>query len=289
MICLLKMELYHFIKCKSLPILLLCIAAGCLLSTVALKHEDELLDTAADADMTVMDETDGANAPLAADDVLIGIAVTSPEDSEHITVADLAFAHMQGRFLALFLCIFTVIYTLADFRCGYIKNIAGQARYRCSLYLSKAAILFVFNVLAFFVLLLTLLLAHLILFRSATWGVDSSFFHYFGIQLLLHFALCLIVMTVASLTKSNVAGIIFGLCACMNVFIIVYGLIDQLVYKAGFESFRTITYTITGKISLLPMQPEPKNTCSAVITGIVFAAAALGIGSIFFQKRDINV
>lgn len=289
MICLLKMEFYHFIKCKSLYVILLLIAAGCLFSTSTFQYEEEILDAGTDAGITFMDESNLVKSPQTADDLVIGLAVTAPADTKYITVADLFFAHAQGRFLALFLCIFTVIYTLTDFRCGYIKNIAGQARHRYSLYLSKAIVLFAFTVLAFIVLLLTQALAYRIFLKSVVWGIDSSFFRYFGIQLLLHFSLCLVVMTVASLTKSNVVGIIFGIFACMNVFIIVYGLLDKLAHKAGFDSFRTITHTLTGKISLLPMQPEPKEIISTVITGIVFAAAALGIGSIFFQKRDINV
>lgn len=286
MIHLVKMELYHFVKSKSLYVILLCMVIICACST-ALLH---LSDTSSENALAAASESSQTIDTTDPDNMAFGIVVTPPDNNDgKTTVFDLFFSNIQGRVIALFLCIFTVIYSLSDIRRGYIKNIGGQVKYKCSLLFSKAFILFIFTSLSLLVFLLAQALVNRIIFGYIIWGDGDAFLRYFGIQLLLHFALLLVVMVISILSKSNIIGIIFGLFACMNAFAIIYGLIDKLVHKMGADSFRTISYTVTGKISLLPMTPEPKDILSAAATGMIFLLVALGIGSLLYQKRDINV
>lgn len=287
MIHLLKMELYHFKKSKSLYVVLLCMIAMCAFSTVLLNLTENAGEGSALAAAKENNQTIDTTDP---DNVALGISVSTPAANDgKITVFDLFFANIRGRVIALFLCIFTVIYSLADIRSGYIKNIGGQVKHRCSLLFSKSFILFLFTTLSLLVFLLAQALINRVIFGYTIWGDGDAFLRYFGIQLLLHFALSLVVMVVSILSKSNIIGIIFGIFSCMNVFSILYGIIDKLIHKMGVDSFRTISYTLTGKIALLPMTPQPKDILSATVTGILFLLAVLGIGSILYQKRDINI
>lgn len=46
---------------------------------------------------------------------------------------DVFFSNAQGKFYALFLVIFAVMFATADIKSGYIKNIGGQVSQRGSL------------------------------------------------------------------------------------------------------------------------------------------------------------
>lgn len=74
----------------------------------------------------------------------------------------------------------------------------------------------------------------------------------------------------------------------MNVFSILYGIIDKLAANMGYHSFRTVTYTVSGKIALMPMTPGIKDILPAATTALIFILIALGASSIIFQKRDID-
>ena len=68
------------------------------------------------------------------DNINVGMMVTLPtEPGEKVTVYDIFFANSQGKFYALFLVIFAVMFSTADIGSGYIKNIGGQVQKRGTL------------------------------------------------------------------------------------------------------------------------------------------------------------
>lgn len=154
--------------------------------------------------------------------------------------------------------------------------------------LSKAAVLFVFTVTALLLFILAQILSNWLLFGYVEWGNGSDFIKYLAIQIFLHFSLCLVIMAVSVISRSNIFSIIFGLFVCMNVFSILYGIIDKLAANMGYHSFRTVTYTVSGKIALMPMTPGIKDILPAATTALIFILIALGASSIIFQKRDID-
>lgn len=77
----------------------------------------------------------------------MGMMVTLPtEPGEKVTVYDIFFANSQGKFYALFLVIFAVMFSTADIGSGYIKNIGGQVQKRSTDF-SRSIALAVFTVL----------------------------------------------------------------------------------------------------------------------------------------------
>ena len=73
----------------------------------------------------------------------------------------------------------------------------------------------------------------------------------------------------------------------MNIMSIVYGLINSAVRKMGIQNFQIYKYTITGKLSLLPMNPSGNECLVAFGVAIVFAVIMIAASSAVFQKRDI--
>ena len=83
-----------------------------------------------------------------AENMNVGMMVMLPtEPGEKVTVFDIFFANSQGKFYALFLVIFAVLFSTVDISSGYIKNIGGQVGNRGSLIFSRSIALSVFTVL----------------------------------------------------------------------------------------------------------------------------------------------
>lgn len=68
---------------------------------------------------------------------------------------------------------------------------------------------------------------------------------------------------------------------------IVYGVINSAIQKIGIQNFQIYKYTITGKLSLLPMNPSGNECLAAFGVAIVFIVMMISVSSVVFQKRDI--
>ena len=126
-----------------------------------------------------------------------------------------------------------------------------------------------------------------IVFGYVKMGPAKELLLYMGTQILLHFALALVCMALAILTRSSLVTMIISVCMCMNVLMLFYGLLDKLVKKAGIEDFMTMKYTLTGKISMLPMDLTVSEAGKAAVVAVVFGTIAVALGSYVFKKRDI--
>lgn len=218
----------------------------------------------------------------------LGMSVTTPtKPGEDVSVFDLFYANLKGKFIALFMVIFTVLYTTADLTSGYVKNIAGQVGNRAGFIFAKAVSLFVYTILTFVLLAGIQAISNGLFFGKIVWGAADTFLKYAGIQMLLHFALLMIVMCVAIILRSNVISMTFAVCLCMNVLMIFYGYIDRFVTNAGVKNFQLMKYTVSGRISLLPMEMTIKSVGLSMAVSIGFILITLTICSTVFKKRDI--
>ena len=96
-----------------------------------------------------------------------------------------------------------------------------------------------------------------------------------------------IVVAIAIILKNNVISMVIAVCLSMNVMTIVYGVINSAIQKIGIQNFQIYKYTITGKLSLLPMNPSGNECLAAFGVAIVFIVMMISVSSVVFQKRDI--
>lgn len=177
--------------------------------------------------------------------------VTTPtRPGEMVTVYDQVYANLHGKFVALFMVIFAVLFSASDMSSGYIKNIGGQMKNRGILILSKAFALFVYTVLAMLFYLIIQTAAQAVCFPEFQTGSLKNLAVYTATQLLLHYALLLICMAVTTITRSKVFSMTFAVLLCMNVTIIFYSTVDEVIAKLGIEDFNLIRYTVTGRMLL---------------------------------------
>ena len=269
------------LKTKSMYVIWIVLAAILLITTSLSKTDYELL-TEKDAM-----KQEQVTEPTV-DNINVGMMVTLPtEPGEKVTVYDIFFANSQGKLYALLLVIFTVLFSTADISSGYIKNIGGQVRNRGTLIFSRAIALAVFTVLTMAGAFLFQAAANGIVFGELEWGNTKAILSYFVTELALHYALVLICMAIAIILKNNVISMVIAVCLSMNVMTIVYGVINSAIQKIGIQNFQIYKYTITGKLSLLPMNPSGNECLTAFGVAIVFIVMMISVSSVVFQKRDI--
>ena len=278
MLNMIRMELYRMFKTKSLYVIWLVLAAGILFTT----------GLSADEMKTYTMEEKQATGQQKSDTVNLGMDVTVPtKPGDTVSVFDLFYGNIKGKFLALFMVIFAVLYSTADMTSGFIKNIAGQVRDRRGLVFAKGVSLFVYTVLTMLIFTGIQTISNALFFDELVFGPVKEFLQYAGIQTLLHFALLIIVMCIAIVLRNNVISMMLSVCLCMNVLVIFYSFLDNLIAKAHIKNFHVLEYTVTGNISFLETNVTAKMAVTALAVSIAFVIVMIEVCSTVFKKRDI--
>lgn len=281
MINMIKMDLYRLFRTKSMYVIWLILAALIVLTTCFCKSDYEYMlnEDVAMNEQTVSVDTENVN---------IGMNVELPtKPGEKVTVFDIFFANSQGKFYTLFMVIFAIIFATADISSGYIKNIAGQVKSRKMLIISKAVSLAVYTVITLIGAFVLQIISNAIVFGEVAFGNVDDVVLYLGIQLILHYAIVVICMTIAIIIRNNVISMVMSICLVMNIMSIIYMAVNKIIEKMGIKNFQIYKYTVTGELSFLPMSPTVKESVMAACVGIGFIIIMLIAGSTVFQKRDI--
>ncbi len=284
MLNMIKMDMYRMFKAKSLYVIWCILICLLFLSTWLIKNEYQ---AAVENHEEYRNETveEGEESE---EDIVFGIQTVVPtEVGEDITVFDMLFANIGGKDIALFLVIFAVIFATADIGSGYIKNFGGQVKRREGLIVSKALALLVFTGLTLLITFLTQAISNFIVLGYLKWGDAGSLFRYMGLQILLHFALAMIIMTISILARNNVFSMIFAICLCMNMMVIVYSGIETLVKKIGLGNLNLMKYTITDKIGSLSMNFSSGIMEQVMIISLIYIVITAVISMYIYRKRDI--
>lgn len=283
MLNMIRMELYRMFKTKSLYVIWLVLAAGILFTTGLLADEMKTYTMEEKQEMY-----EYATGQQKSDTVNLGMDVTVPtKPGDTVSVFDLFYGNIKGKFLALFMVIFAVLYSTADMTSGFVKNIAGQVRDRRGLVFAKGVSLFVYTVLTMLIFTGIQTISNALFFDELVFGPVKEFLQYAGIQTLLHFALLIIVMCIAIVLRNNVISMMLSVCLCMNVLVIFYSFLDNLIAKAHIKNFHVLEYTVTGNISFLETNVTAKMAVTALAVSIAFVIVMIEVCSTVFKKRDI--
>ena len=283
MLNMIRMELYRMFKTKSLYVIWLVLAAGILFTTGL--SADEMKTYTMEEKQEMYEYATGQQK---SDTVNLGMDVTVPtKPGDTVSVFDLFYGNIKGKFLALFMVIFAVLYSTADMTSGFIKNIAGQVRDRRGLVFAKGVSLFVYTVLTMLIFTGIQTISNALFFDELVFGPVKEFLQYAGIQTLLHFALLIIVMCIAIVLRNNVISMMLSVCLCMNVLVIFYSFLDNLIAKAHIKNFHVLEYTVTGNISFLETNVTAKMAVTALAVSIAFVIVTIEVCSTVFKKRDI--
>ncbi len=279
-----KMDLYRMFRMKSFYVIGIILAAATFFTTsMSVLDYNMMKEEAGQNSQVYEQETSSDEEP-----VNLGMDVTIPtRPGEMVTVYDQVYANLHGKFIALFMVIFAVLFSASDLSSGYIKNIGGQMKNRGNLILSKAVALFVYTVLTMLFYLCIQTVAQAVCFHELQLGSLRDLAVYSAIQILLHYVLLLICMAITIITRSKVFSMAFAVLFCMNVMVILYSTVDKILARFGIEDFNMLQYTVTGRMALLEMAPSAGGCVKAVTVAVVFGLAVLALSSQIFRKRDI--
>lgn len=279
MLKLIKMDLYRMFHTKAFYVVWFFLAATIAFSTVMTKEDYKYMQEEA---------AKGQLETVSEGNLTVGLNVTIPtKPGEKVTVSDQIFANMQSKFVALFLVIFTVLFSTADITSGYIKNIGGQVKERGNLILSKAVALLIYTGLTLFFYLGIQAICQYAVFGASKWGDMEMFWRYFGTEAALHYGLVLVCMAMAIILRSNMLSMTLSVCLCVNVLTIVYSAVDKVLQDMGVKDFSVIEHTISGKISLLSMTPKASDCVNALGIAGIFGILAVLLTILVFRRRDI--
>lgn len=279
-----KMDLYRMFRMKSFFVIWITLIIGTFFTTSMSVLDYNMMKEDVEKGSQVYEQ----EVQSEEETVNLGMDVTLPtRPGEMVTVYDQVYANLHGKFIALFMVIFTVLFSSSDLSSGYIKNIGGQIKNRGNLILSKAVALFVYTVLTMLFYVLVQTAAQTICYQKLEIGQLKGLLSYVAVQMLLHYALLLICMTVTVITRSKVFSMTFAALICMNLMVILYSTIDKVIEKIGIKDFNLIQYTVTGRMSLLDMWPSAQACGRAVIVAALFGLAVTVLTSQIFRKRDI--
>ena len=284
MLNMIRMELYRMFKTKSMYVIWLVLAVGILFTTGL--SADEMKTYTMEEKQEMYEYATGQRE---SETVNLGMDVTVPtKPGDTVSVFDLFYGNIKGKFLALFMVIFAVLYSTADMTSGFVKNIAGQVRDRRRLVFAKGVSLFVYTVLTMLIFTGIQTISNALFFDELVFGPVKEFLQYAGIQTLLHFALLIIVMCIAIVLRNNVISMMLSVCLCMNVLVIFYSFLDNLIAKAHIKNFHVLEYTVTGNISFLETNVTAKMAVTALAVSIAFIIVMIEVCSTVFKKRDIS-
>ena len=283
MLNMIRMELYRMFKTKSMYVIWLVLAVGILFTTGL--SADEMKTYTMEEKQEMYEYATGQRE---SETVNLGMDVTVPtKPGDTVSVFDLFYGNIKGKFLALFMVIFAVLYSTADMTSGFVKNIAGQVRDRRRLVFAKGVSLFVYTVLTMLIFTGIQTVSNALFFDEFVFGPVKEFLQYAGIQTLLHFALLIIVMCIAIVLRNNVISMMLSVCLCMNVLVIFYSFLDNMIAKAHIKNFHVLEYTVTGNISFLETNVTAKMAVTALAVSIAFVIVMIEVCSTVFKKRDI--
>ena len=283
MLNMIRMELYRMFKTKSMYVIWLVLAVGILFTTGL--SADEMKTYTMEEKQEMYEYATGQRE---SETVNLGMDVTVPtKPGDTVSVFDLFYANIKGKFIALFMVIFTVLYATADMTSGFIKNVAGQVRDRRGLVFAKGVCLLVYTALTMLIFTGIQTISNALFFDELVFGSVKEFLQYAGIQTLLHFAFLMIVMCIAIVLRNNVISMMLSVCLCMNVLVIFYSFLDNLIAKAHIKNFHVLEYTVTGNISFLETNVTAKMAVTALAVSIAFIIVMIEVCSTVFKKRDI--
>ena len=314
MLNMIKMDVYRMFRTKSMYVIWIILLASALITSFLSKidydaankewEKQQAVESQADTD-TDMQAADVVNAQdieeqqadnsnkeqlsqQNTDNVNIGMSVELPtEPGKKVTVMDVFFSNAQGKFYALFLVIFAVMFATADIKSGYIKNIGGQVSQRGMLIVSRAVALALFTAITFAGIFVFQAAANMLAFKCVVWGNWKEIIPYFLTELTLHYAFVLICMAIAVIIKNNVISMTLSVCLTMNIMSIMYAFIDYVVNRKGLHNFSIYKYTVTGRMAMLPMNAGRDDVVSSMCVAVIFIIIMLSLSSYIFQKRDI--
>ncbi|MBR3645724.1 MAG: ABC transporter permease [Lachnospiraceae bacterium] len=192
---------------------------------------------------------------------------------------------ITGDIIALFGCVFALMYMHIDKKDGYIKNIWGCIAKKSDYLMSKMVIMAIYNLILFVVAFTLSGAVSVIHEHKVEWGFSRNILIFTALQFMLSFALECIAILIQAVIGNMVASVAI---VCGYLFLgahMIYTVIDHLVEMVfKVEEFATEKYTLYGNLALVTTEADVRLYTRALIVGCVFLLATYA-ASVFRYRR----
>lgn len=213
---------------------------------------------------------------------------------------DMTEANITGCNILLLVTIFAVIFINGELKNGYIKNLTGFAFKRSKLVIANMIIVAIYTIISLLACFIATTAITALLFSDSSMGDFGEFAKVFGVQILLHLAFAFFVSSLTYFVRSSVMPMIVGISLASGMGALIYQLLSLAVNKI-FEpekDFDLTKYTLSGNVlstvskgndlALTMGGASSDDLIRATIVAIVCGAAALIVGCIVTEKKDIK-
>lgn len=281
---LLRMDLHRLVRSFSFWVMII--------TTISISL---LCVSVADVDLNQLSEQTQGSTEISEDAEeysRIGVYIAANPEwiSGDIKFSDFINTLYSSRFMLIICVIFIALFSNAEQKNGYIKNIAGMLPNRGKLVISKTLVvaLQVFTVL-FVGLITSLVFCKIFWNDKLILGDISKLICSFGLNYLLHFAFGMIILMLTLVLKNSAFSMTFGvLCSC-GISVFFYKLINMPINNIkGLEDFDIAKYVPETNICAVNSFMEKESIFRMIAIGVFISTVMCIITTVIIEKRDIR-
>lgn len=210
-------------------------------------------------------------------------------DGEKISVSINAFKEfaelMPANIFALFLAIFTVLFSCADYTSGFIKTISGQVSFRSKLVASKLITMFVFEMYFFAICFAAFTLFSFMFFDTVTFGDAAGFFGYMAVQIIMHYCLMCFCAMITMVARTTALGMVVALMTVLGFVDMIVTLISHLVNLTFDTKINLAKYLLMENIT--KVEYNTADISEPLLICCVTAVISIFLSVLSTEKRDV--
>ncbi len=284
---LIKMDLYRMVHSVSFKVMMVVVIAVAFFTIGMTSYDVAYTREQLEKGIVQMEET------AAEDDKIViemGISVTSNDSwVDEVPFSELVNENMKSNLLLLLCAIFVPLFVHAEYKNGYIKNIAGQLSNRGVLVVSKLVAVAVQILILFVSYIVWAAVAGMVFFKDTL--VTGNFMDLLGGSAL-HYLLCLavayVVLMLTLVTRSSALPLTFGVLCSTGFTALLYSGINAVVSMiTGKDTFDIGLYTPEMNVGHITFDMTNEALTRVLIVGSVYAVLAAVIAISIMKKRDV--
>jgi len=278
---LIKMDMHRLLHSTSTWIIMLFVIILAVFSVAMTNTDIQMLE---DDPSSVVTET--------SEERQIGIYVEADPEwaTGKIEIGSIISTEMRSGLLAILCVIFTSIFTNADQKNGYIKNIAGQFPHRGKLITSKFIAIAVQVFLMLFVFTAVTVVTGFVFWGNKLYlGPVIPILEFLSVQYLLHLGFAALMMLICILTCSSAFSMTAGILVCSGLVVPIYSMINKFVadIKPNWN-FNINNYVLDGNIIGISLNAVSDVLLRGAIVGIAFTVISVVLSTVIIKRRDIR-
>lgn len=286
MLNLIKMDLYRMVHSVSFKVMLVVVAAVAFFTIGMTSY-----DVAYTKEQLEKGIVQNVEAPEEDKTVIVmGINVTTSDSwIEEAPFSELVNENMKSNLLLLLCAIFVPLFVHAEYKNGYIKNIAGQLPNRGVLVVSKLVAVAVQILIIFVSYILWAGIAGLIFFKDTlVMGEFTDLLSGSALHYLLCLAVGYVVLMLTMVTRGSALPLTFGvLCSTGFTALLYSGINVAIAAITGKDGFDIGLYTPEMNVAQITFDMSGGALTRVLIVGVVYAAVAAVIAIAVMRKRDV--